>query len=298
MSELPLLVKECLADGERAIGELFTFATFCEASIALSPFTARAPDLARDMTLRSGVQWGDGGLKRMEKNAEALKRGLQDEAGLGNYLHGLAYVRLCTALETTVDGLLLAMLSDKEAWLRYPGVASIKALRVDVVRLLNFSRHEQVEYLAREIRQGVAASIKEGVGRYESVLEAVGLSGPVPESVRSAMFELTEVRNVIVHRNAIADRRLKERCPTLKCEIGRAISIPKIDFAVVSSAAIAYLLEIWRRVMVLFPGIEFPHETDFREKVLRDLDEYAEMRRTVPDDIPSDNSLPSAFSEA
>jgi hypothetical protein len=298
VSELPSLVKECLVDGEKAIGELFTFVTFCEASIALSPFTARAPDLARDMTLRSGVQWGDGGLKRMEENAEAVKRGLQDEAGLGNYLHGLAYVRLCTALETTADRLLLAMLSEKEAWLRYPGVSSIKALRVDVVRLLNFSRHEQVEYLAREIRQGVAASLKEGVGRYESVLEAVGLSGPVPESVRSAIFELTEVRNVVVHRNAIADRRLKERCPRLQCEIGHAISIPRIDFAVVSSAAIAYLLEIWGRVIGIFPEIEFPHETDFRQKILQDLDRYAEMRRRVPDNIPPDTSLPSAFSGA
>ena len=63
MAETFELLRKALADGEAAIGELFTFVTFCEASIGLSPFTARAPELAKDMTNRSGVTWGDGSLR-------------------------------------------------------------------------------------------------------------------------------------------------------------------------------------------------------------------------------------------
>jgi hypothetical protein len=82
VSELPSLVEECLRGGEKAIGGLFTFVTFCEASIELSPFTAKAPDIARDMTRRSGVKWGEGGLERMEDSSEAVKRGLQRVFGV------------------------------------------------------------------------------------------------------------------------------------------------------------------------------------------------------------------------
>jgi hypothetical protein len=282
VSDTQLAVESCLKSGEKAIGELFTFVTFCEASIELSPFTAMAPELARDMTRRSGAQWGEGALERMEVGAHAVKRGLEDRPSLDTYLHGLAYVRLCTALETTVDGLLHAMLADKEAWPTYPGLSGLKPPRgMDAAQLLNLSKHEQVEFLARQIKLDHGTSLKEGVGRYEAVLQAVGLSGPVHKSIKAALFEMTEIRNAVVHRNGIVDRRLKERCPRLQCKVGQPLFIPKVDFAVVSSASIGYLLELWTRAKALFPALVIPHEEGFREKVLGDVGRYAVMRDSL-----------------
>lgn len=52
-----------------------------------------------------------------------------------------------------------------------------------------------------------------GVARFETLLALVELSGAIDEEHRKGLFELQQVRNVIVHRAGIVDRRLREQCP-------------------------------------------------------------------------------------
>jgi hypothetical protein len=278
MAETFELLEKALADGEKAIGELFTFVTFCEASIELSPFTAKAPELARDMTKRSGVAWGDGALLRMESSAEAVKRGVSDLPGLTAYLHSLAYIRLCTALEVVVDAVLVSVLSDTDGWDQLPMVSGLKVAKVDVLSLLRSSVDQQVRFVAEEIKRGIGAPLKSGIGRFESVLNAVGMSGSVPPEVRDAILQLVEVRNAVVHRDGVADRRLVDKVPGLGFKVGETIQISRVEFAIASTAAIWYILELRRRASAMFPGAENPHEAGFSEMILEDLKGYLSKR--------------------
>lgn len=288
MAETFELVEKALADGEEAIGELFTFVTFCEASINLSPFTAKAPELARDMTKRSGVTWGDGSLRRMELHAEAVKRGVSDLRGLTSYLHGLAYIRLCTALEVLVDAVLVAVLSDTDRWDQLPMVSGLKVGKVDVVSLLRSSADQRVRFIAEEIKKGIGAPLKSGIGRFECVLDAVGMSGSVPSKVRDSILQLVEVRNAVVHRGGIADRRLVDKVPGLGFKEGDTIQISRVEFAIASTASIWYILELRRRANAMFPGAKNPHEAGFSEMILEDLKGYIAVRGDSSGEMESD----------
>jgi hypothetical protein len=295
MTETFKLLEKALADGENAIGELFTFVTFCEASMNLSPFTAKAPELARDMTKRSGVTWGDDALHGMELYADAIKRGISDLRGLTSYLHSLAYIRVCTALEVVVDAVLVSVLTDTDHWDRLPVVSGLKVGKVDIVSLLRSSADQQVRFVAEEIKKGIGASLKSGIGRFESVLDAVGMSGPVPSEVRDSILQLVEVRNAVVHRDGVADSRLVNKVPGLGFKEGEKIQISRIEFAIVSTASIWYILELRRRADSMFPGAENPHGEGFSKEILEDLRRYI-VKRAASSAETENDALPQQLS--
>ncbi|AND69227.1 hypothetical protein ATSB10_17730 [Dyella thiooxydans] len=98
-----------------------------------------------------------------------------------------------------------------------------------------------------------------------------------------------EVRNAVVHRGGIADLRLVDKVPGLGFKEGEAIHISKIEFAIVSTASIWYILELRRRANAIFPGAKNPHEAGFSEKIPEDLKGYIAARgnssRKMEDDV-------------
>jgi hypothetical protein len=203
-------------------------------------------------------------------------------SSLGTYLHSLAYIRLCTALEVVVDAVLLSVLADTDRWDQLPMVSGLKVGKVDVVALIRSPADQQVRFVAEEIKKGIGASLKSGIGRFESVLEAIGMSGPVPSQVREAILELVEVRNAVVHRDAVADRRLEDKLPGRSFRVGEKIHISKIAFAIVSTASIWYVLELRRRAESKFPGGANPHGEGFADTILDDLKRYIAKRDASP----------------
>jgi uncharacterized protein YutE (UPF0331/DUF86 family) len=49
-----------------------------------------------------------------------------------------------------------------------------------------------------------------GCGRFESLLDTIGLGGSVEETVKRLFLELSQVRNIVVHKAGKADKRIVE----------------------------------------------------------------------------------------
>lgn len=157
------------------------------------------------------------------------------------YLYAIATVRLWTILESSVEELVIRMLLEyPESW----GANAIQKLRGPLVEFAKASPSERAEYLADQLKQEVKAVLKPGVGRFEALLEAIGLGGPVDDSVRRALLELSEVRNVIVHRAGRVDAKLLERCPWLSLLSGSVLTINGGIFNRFVLAAHWYMIEL------------------------------------------------------
>jgi hypothetical protein len=89
-----------------------------------------------------------------------------------------------------------------------------------------------------------------------------------------SVLRVVEVRNAVVHRDGVADSRLVNKVPGLGFKEGEKIRISRIEFAIVSTASIWYILELRRRANSVFPGAENPHGEGFSKEIIEDLRRY------------------------
>ena len=78
------------------------------------------------------------------------------------------------------------------------------------------------------------------------------MSGSVEEHVKRTLFEMNQVRNVLVHKRGIADRRLVEACPWLNLSLGDSVKVDHKMFQRYDEAVQKYVLTIMDRVSERF----------------------------------------------
>jgi hypothetical protein len=167
------------------------------------------------------------------------------------YLYGLAVIRLVTILETVVSDACL------EAILRVPAVRQRSNLRKIEGPLLDFAAADEgqrAELLLNVLAETSKAKLKAGVGRYEPLLDAVGIGIRIADEVRTAMFEMLEVRNVLTHRNGRADARLMEKCAWLNAKLNEPVLVSKTMFDRYLAASQYVVVEILDRWLALVSG--------------------------------------------
>jgi hypothetical protein len=135
------------------------------------------------------------------------------------------------ALWELLESFVLSFLTN---WLtNQPELTQLTAIRKIKIPLADYekmSQDEKYDYLVDELERGLGAPFKQGSNRFEVLLDVFGLSGPVDEPVRKDLFELSQVRNVIVHRRGIVDRRLAEACPWMGLRPGDRLSLTVDDW--------------------------------------------------------------------
>ncbi|APW63525.1 hypothetical protein [Paludisphaera borealis] len=99
-----------------------------------------------------------------------------------------------------------------------------------------------------EYKREAAPESKVGIGRFESMFDALGLKGGVPKEVRALFLEMSEVRHNMVHRMGVIDQKMAERIPRLTTKIGGTIAVQR-EFILSSMHAVKfYILEIDIRI--------------------------------------------------
>jgi len=130
---------------------------------------------------------------------------------------------------------------------------------MDIKEIENFSKYETdkgfpylyglasvrlwgiIESLVDEI---IVTSLKLGVGRFETIVESVGLYGKIDRIVRKVFLELSQVRNLVVHKSSVVDKKFLDICPWFKSKTGQPLILTAYDFGLYTSVAEWYLLEL------------------------------------------------------
>lgn len=184
--------------------------------------------------------------KRDLETAEARANFAEKESESGfPILHAHTLVGLWGGVEAAVEDMLVGIL------LNEPGVLESEAFCRVKVQLAEFHRldaEERMRLLLAEIERHHGSATKLGVDAFEFVLEKFGLSGPVEPEIKKLLWEMHHVRNVLVHRAGLADRRLVENCPWLNLKQGNLVRVNHSSLMQFGGALCKYVLGLAYRL--------------------------------------------------
>jgi hypothetical protein len=158
-------------------------------------------------------------------------------------LHASAVVALWGALEVAIEDFLIAWLMNNPSALR---IEALQKTKIALAEYEALDREDRMRVLLRELERSVIG--KQGVGCFEPLLDTFGLSGSVVKARKQGIYELQQVRNVIVHRGGRADRRFVEACPHWKAKVGEQLKLSGKDCSRYQRAVGDYVLIVAERV--------------------------------------------------
>ncbi len=162
-------------------------------------------------------------------------------------LHAHALVAIWGGLEAFVEDLVTVWLSNDASALQSDAWASVK---IPFAEFQSLEPEERVRALVREYARQTKADLKSGASRFEVLLGPIGLSGAIDEDVRKTLFEMSQVRNVLVHRAGLVDRRLAEGCPWLGLTVGEPLLVSRAKYDEYLQAVSRYLVELVKRNLI------------------------------------------------
>jgi hypothetical protein len=137
-------------------------------------------------------------------------------------LLGWALTALWGALDALVHDLLSSTIANQSGALR-PEIRGKLTIKYGEYMMLDGD--ELSERLLLDVEQQVGARLQSGVAGFEAALDAFRLAGDIDAELKRTLWEAFHVRNVIVHRAGVADRRLVRNCPWLKLTPGDLVKV-------------------------------------------------------------------------
>ena len=160
-------------------------------------------------------------------------------------LHGFTVVALWASLESLINDFLAEWMNRRPTARRIPIVQRVR-IRLDLYDALKGA--DRYRYVLGLIEQEIRSPDRRGVARYENLLNEFGLGGSVRSETKSTLFEMGQVRNLIAHRNGVADRQFVETCAQLGLKIGETLPVTDEMMSRYFSATFEYSTEVLCRV--------------------------------------------------
>jgi hypothetical protein len=193
--------------------------------------------------------------KRIEQAKEDAELA-QREADSGFPLvHAQAVVTLWTYLESLIRSFVSEWIRNQEGAKGIPEVSRLKIRLADYEAL---TEDEKYFYIFDLFEQETAAGLRSGINRFETLLAPFNLSGDVPDEIGKSIFELGHIRNVLVHRAGIADKRFVESCPWLSLSVGDEVRVTHGQLENYADAVQQYTILLIVRVGESF-GVDMTH---------------------------------------
>lgn len=209
-------------------------------------------------------------LQRAQKMAELAKREFDEGFPL---LHSQALVSQWGGLEALIRTFLARWLTNEpNAILAEP----IQRLRIRLGEYETLDENERPYYILELLENEIKAPLRDGVSRFECLLGVFGLSGEVDETDRKNLYEMQQLRNVIVHRRSVADRRLIEACPWLGLKTGDLVTIKHEAYRRYTASVVNYVTELIVRAAVYFGRERSEFLKDIKNRKMRWLPDEEE----------------------
>jgi hypothetical protein len=154
-------------------------------------------------------------------------------------LIGFGVVALWSWLETFVVDFVVLSIQRRPAFL-----ATLKApkVRIDLAEYAQMRGRERARFITDAVDRELGGPLRNGMGRFDGLLEAIGINVPLEDHYRRDLFELQQVRNCLSHRFGVVDARLATACPWLTLKQGQSLSVSYRDFVRYGGACGRYLL--------------------------------------------------------
>lgn len=234
----PSATRKCM----NSLIDLRHFVTLCEKGLAWAIGTPRQ-EIAQVLS-KMNVLTKDDTQSMNEELAKVVELAVcaDSHADTGfTYFYQLVTTKVWSLLETMADEVVFEALHDY----RNPRVAdALSALKGDIGPILTLEARDLRSYIVSKIKENTRARLKDGVGRFSAMLDAVGIHGPIDDVLRRVLCELGAVRNVIIHSNGNADKQFLDRCPWLGRDLGDPIQPRSGEFSLYWLAAGVFVAQV------------------------------------------------------
>ncbi len=135
-------------------------------------------------------------------------------------------VGLWGALEATIIDFMVAWLTNEPNAIQNDAFSKVK---IPLSEFETLEKEERIRLLIDEVERSQRSQNKAGLSRFKSLLATINLSGEIADETQKTLYELFNIRNVVVHRASIVDRRLLAACPWLPYTNGEVIKVSESD---------------------------------------------------------------------
>jgi hypothetical protein len=145
----------------------------------------------------------------------------QKEQGF-SLLHATFAVNLWATLEALVEDVLIALFKAVPETLNRD---CLQKTQIPLALYESLSGDDRLQLLLYKLQDQKRSEAKNGVNRFEVVLEEFDLAVVPSDETRRALIDLMHVRNVILHRGHLVDRRFVEACPKFGLKAGEKLTL-------------------------------------------------------------------------
>jgi len=159
------------------------------------------------------------------------------------YLFALVSVRLWAMAEAAARDVVVEAVKKPSG---PPDRSKLVKLKGPIGQLMGADLDTQADLVADTLWQSAEGRFR-GVGRFDAVLELIGLGGSAPSPIDEVLTELSEIRHCVVHRGGLIDRRFLEACPWITMKVGSVLPTSLKRYWFHRNAIYWYVLDLVRR---------------------------------------------------
>jgi len=130
--------------------------------------------------------------------------------------------------------------------------AAIRKLKFSLGEYESFTDAEKYYYILDALEDSLGTKRCPGIARFEALFDLYNLSSKIEDKVKKVLFELSQVRNVLVHRHGIVDSKIIGNCPWLNLALNEKLIIKEETYKKYNMVASYYILECGNRVRKYF----------------------------------------------
>jgi hypothetical protein len=167
----------------KEIRELHEFIALCHGSLQAAALTERMTRTLYRFGKESGTPIfleKDRETELLASTSELATRSQKLLADGVPHLYRMSTIWLWTIFEASFDDLFVEFISEEEQWRKIPALTELKGPLVEFMSVTEGARSRM---LMEALKVSIRASLKVGVGRFEEVLNALGIGGSVNEVV-------------------------------------------------------------------------------------------------------------------
>lgn len=200
------------------------------------------------------------------KMSQSTKREIENGFPL---LYANTLIGLWGALEACIDDLCLLWLQclDREDLGEALGNS-----RARVGEYLSLDDGDRWLWILMQLQKSDGASLRAGVGQFESVLKPLGILPEVEGGVRTTLFRIKAMRNLYAHRAGRADEKFLRDWPEHPARVGETVYPTEQQFLAAHTAMVLYVEGVHDRILEELgeplPNREFPPWIETTEDLL------------------------------
>jgi hypothetical protein len=160
-------------------------------------------------------------------------------------LHAQAVVTLWAYLESFVRQVAADWILNQPTCLQSEAFEKVK------IRVAEYERLDPIDkayFLVDALEREFGAGLQNGTTRFEVILRSFGLDGEIPAALAKQVFELGQIRNVIMHRAGFVDQKFVTACPWMNLRVGSSLHVSSADYSKYTHAVGAYFFLIILRI--------------------------------------------------